>query len=78
MLCLLQSRILFCVASVASDHSMALLSVKERKCVLLAARQLFPVTAVRWRPLDDFLLIGCSDGSLFVWQMETGKSGNTQ
>ena len=69
---LLQPRVLACVASVASDHSIALLSLKEKKCIMLAARQMFPVHVVKWRPLDDFLLIGCTDGTLFVWQMETG------
>lgn len=27
---------------------------------------------IKWRPLDDFLVIGCSDGTVYVWQMETG------
>ena len=22
--------------------------------------------------MDDFLLVSCSDGSLYIWQMETG------
>jgi len=39
---------------------------------MLASRQIFPVTAVKWKPMDDFLLVGCSDGSLYIWQMETG------
>ena len=56
----------------ASDHSLALLSVKELKPVLLASRQMFPILIVKWRPLDDFLIIGCTDGSVYVWQMETG------
>ncbi len=67
-----QPRVLPCVCSVASDHSLALLSLKERKAILLAARQLFPIHCVKWRPLDDFLVIGCTDGTVYVWQMETG------
>lgn len=35
-------------------------------------RHLFPVVSIKWRPLDDFLIIGCSDGTVYVWQMETG------
>ena len=61
-----------CVCGVASDHSVTLLSLKERRCILMASRHLFPVTAVKWKPADDFLLVGCSDGSLYIWQMETG------
>ncbi|XP_015115415.1 WD repeat-containing protein 7 isoform X6 [Diachasma alloeum] len=65
-------RIQKCVCSVASDHSVTLLSLAERKCVVLASRHLFPVVTIKWRPLDDFMIIGCSDGAVYVWQMETG------
>ena len=61
-----------CICSVASDHSVALLSLKERKCVMLASRHLFPINVIKWRPLDDFMVVGCCDGSVYVWQMETG------
>ncbi|XP_066603881.1 WD repeat-containing protein 7 isoform X7 [Prorops nasuta] len=66
------SRIQKCVCSVASDHSVTLLSLAERKCVVLASRHLFPVVTIKWRPLDDFMIVGCSDGAVYVWQMETG------
>ena len=39
---------------------------------MLASRQLFPIQVVKWRPLDDFLVVGCTDGTVYVWQMETG------
>ena len=61
-----------CICSVAADYSVALLSLKERKCLMLASRHLFPVTMVKWRPLDDFLVVATEDGSVSVWQMETG------
>ena len=51
---------------------MALLSLKEKKCVLLASRHIFPIQTIKWRPLDDFMVVGCSDGTTYVWQMETG------
>lgn len=56
----------------ASDHSVTLLSLAERKCVVLASRHLFPVVTIKWRPYDDFMIVGCSDGAVYVWQMETG------
>ncbi|XP_039747560.1 WD repeat-containing protein 7 isoform X1 [Pararge aegeria] len=65
-------RIQKCICSVASDHSVTLLSLTERKCVTLASRHLFPVVTIKWRPLDDFMVVGCSDGTVYVWQMETG------
>ncbi|XP_049847123.1 WD repeat-containing protein 7 isoform X2 [Schistocerca gregaria] len=66
------ARIQGCVCSVASDHSVTLLSLSLRRCVVLASRHLFPVVTIKWRPLDDFMIVGCSDGAVYVWQMETG------
>lgn len=51
---------------------MCLLGLGERRCVCLASRHLFPVLTIKWRPLDDFLIVGCSDGTVYVWQMDTG------
>ncbi|XP_045532063.1 WD repeat-containing protein 7-like isoform X2 [Pieris brassicae] len=65
-------RIQKCICAVASDHSVTLLSLTERKCVTLASRHLFPVVTIKWRPADDFMVVGCSDGTVYVWQMETG------
>ncbi|GFQ73668.1 WD repeat-containing protein 7 [Trichonephila clavata] len=66
------NRVLQSVCSVASDHSVALLALKDKKCIMLASRHLFPIQAIKFRPLDDFLIVYCGDGSLYVWQMETG------
>ncbi|KPI96609.1 WD repeat-containing protein 7 [Papilio xuthus] len=66
------TRIQKCICSVASDHSVTLLSLTERKCVTLASRHLFPVVSIKWRPADDFMVVACSDGTVYVWQMETG------
>ena len=66
------SRIRQSVCSVAQDHSVALLNLRDRKCILMASRHPSPITAIRWRPDDDFLVVSCADSSVFVWQMETG------
>lgn len=70
----IQPRMQQCICSVGKDHSVSLISLKERKCILLASRHLFPVTCIKWRPLDDFMMVACSDGTLYVWQMETGNT----
>lgn len=57
----------------ASDNSVALLSLKECKPVMVASRHLFPVLFIKWRPLDDYLIVKCTDGGVYVWQMETGN-----
>ncbi|KAI8500808.1 WD repeat-containing protein 7, partial [Branchiostoma belcheri] len=66
------ARVLQSVCSVATDHSVSLLSLRERKALLLAGRHLFPVQVIKWRPADDFLVVGCLDNTVYVWQMETG------
>ncbi|XP_070599618.1 WD repeat-containing protein 7 [Erythrolamprus reginae] len=66
------SRVQHCVCSVASDHSVGLLSLREKKCIMLASRHLFPIQSIKWRPSDDYLIVGCTDGSVYVWQMDTG------
>uniref|UniRef100_A0A6I8PCB6 WD repeat domain 7 n=1 Tax=Ornithorhynchus anatinus TaxID=9258 RepID=A0A6I8PCB6_ORNAN len=66
------TRVQHCICSVASDHSVGLLSLREKKCIMLASRHLFPIQVIKWRPSDDYLVVGCSDGSVYVWQMDTG------
>lgn len=61
------------VCSVASDHSVSILNLSEKKCTLLASRQLFPVTVIKWKPSDDSMVVGCTDGSAHVWRLETGQ-----
>ena len=56
---------------------MALLSIKERKLVLLASQHLYPVLSVKWMPSHDFLLVATEDGSVHIWEMETGKHSVT-
>jgi WD repeat-containing protein 7 len=67
-----QSRVQSSVCAVSSDHSLSLLSLRENKCILMASRHLFPIQTVKWRPHDDFVVIGCTDGTVYIWQMETG------
>ena len=61
------------LVSIASDHSVALLSLKECKPVMVASNHMFPILFIKWRPLDDYLIVKCSDGGVFVWQIETGN-----
>lgn len=61
------------ICSVASDHSVTILNLNKRTCTLLASRQLFPVAVIKWRPTDDTLIIGTTDGSAYVWQIQSGQ-----
>jgi len=66
-------RVLHSVCSIADDNSAALLSLKENKCIVLASRQAYPIVEIKWRPLDDFMMIRCEDDCVYVWQMETAN-----
>ncbi|CAH7028608.1 Wdr7 [Phodopus roborovskii] len=70
------ARVQHCICSVASDHSVGLLSLREKKCIMLASRHLFPIQVIKWRPSDDYLVVGCTDGSVYVWQMDTAIKTN--
>lgn len=69
----LQTRILSCICSVANDHSVALISLKEKRTLVFASRHMFPVQSIKWRPIEDFMVISCTDFTAYIWQMETGE-----
>lgn len=58
---------------VCSDHSVALLHLEEKRPLMQARKHLFPVTTVRWHPVENFLIVGCADDSAYIWEIETGK-----
>lgn len=60
------------ICCVASDHSVSILNLNERKCTLLASRHLFPVSVIKWRLSDESIVVGCIDGSVYIWRSETG------
>nr|CDJ83842.1 WD40 repeat domain containing protein [Haemonchus contortus] len=59
-----------CICAIAADHSVSLLNIRDMKCVLLASRHPYPVNLIKWRPLDDYMLVRLDDGSVFVWEMD--------
>ncbi|XP_050996786.1 WD repeat-containing protein 72 [Acomys russatus] len=62
-------QILCCVCD---DHSVALLHLEGRRCLLRARKHLFPVRTIRWHPVENFLIVGCADDSVYIWEIETG------
>ncbi|XP_038605972.1 WD repeat-containing protein 72 [Tachyglossus aculeatus] len=60
------------VCCVCSDHSVALLHLEERSCLLRARKHLFPVRIIKWHPEENFLIVGCEDDSVYIWEIETG------
>ncbi|XP_053318494.1 WD repeat-containing protein 72 [Spea bombifrons] len=55
-----------------SDNSVALLNLQERVCFFHARKHLFPVKTMKWHPVEEVLIVGCEDGSAYVWEIETG------
>lgn len=66
------SHLRYCVCCIGSDHAVSILDLNEKKCNLLASRHVFPVSVVKWRPSDDSLVVGCTDGSAHIWRLDTG------
>ncbi|XP_032337046.1 LOW QUALITY PROTEIN: WD repeat-containing protein 72 [Camelus ferus] len=60
------------ICCVCSDHSVALLHLEGRRCLLSARKHLFPVRMIKWHPVENFLIVGCADDSVYIWEIETG------
>ena len=60
------------ICCVCSDHSVALLHLEGRRCLLSARKHLFPVRMIKWHPVENFLVVGCADDSVYIWEIETG------
>lgn len=62
------------VCCVCSDHSVAILHLQKRQCLLHARKHLFPVKKIKFDPLENVLIVGCEDSSVYIWEIETGKN----
>ncbi|KAM6351775.1 WD repeat-containing protein 72 [Alca torda] len=60
------------VCCVCSDHSVAILHLQKRACLLHARKHLFPVKKIKFDPIENLLIVGCEDDSVYVWEIETG------
>ncbi|KAF5925409.1 hypothetical protein HPG69_001854, partial [Diceros bicornis minor] len=61
------------ICCVCSDHSVTLLHLEGKNCLLRARKHLFPVKMIKWHPVENFLIVGCADDSVYIWEIETGK-----
>ncbi|XP_023395278.2 WD repeat-containing protein 72 isoform X1 [Loxodonta africana] len=60
------------ICCVCSDHSVALLQLEGKSCLLHARKHIFPVRMIKWHPAENFLIVGCADDSVYIWEIETG------
>ncbi|XP_004377738.1 WD repeat-containing protein 72 [Trichechus manatus latirostris] len=60
------------ICCVCSDHSVALLHLEGKSCLLHARKHIFPVRRIKWHPAENFLIVGCADDSVYIWEIETG------
>nr|KAF6394288.1 WD repeat domain 72 [Pipistrellus kuhlii] len=63
------NQVVFCVCG---DHSVALLHLEEKRFLFCARKHLFPVKVIKWHPVENFLIVGCADDSVYIWEIETG------
>lgn len=62
------------VCCVCSDHSVAILHLQKRVCLLHARKHLFPVKKVKFDLVENLLIVGCEDDSVYIWEIETGNN----
>ncbi|KAI8142674.1 hypothetical protein BJV82DRAFT_613847 [Fennellomyces sp. T-0311] len=67
-----EARIRGCVVSVARDNSVALISVDSMSCLFIFPSHPYPLSAIQWRTAEDYLVLGYSDETSYVWQLATG------
>ncbi|XP_010310285.1 WD repeat-containing protein 72 isoform X1 [Balearica regulorum gibbericeps] len=60
------------VCCVCGDHSVAILHLQKRVCLLHARKHLFPVKKIKFDPVENLLIVGCEDNSVYIWEIETG------
>lgn len=60
-----------CVCSIAGDHAMGIMSLDAMKCIHILGGHAFPIETVRWHAAYDFAIVGCTDGTVYVWQLST-------
>ncbi|EPY82697.1 WD repeat-containing protein 7-like protein [Camelus ferus] len=54
------------------DGSIIIVPATQTAIVQLLQGEHMLRRVIKWRPSDDYLVVGCSDGSVYVWQMDTG------
>ncbi len=60
-----------CVCSIGSDNTLGIMSLDAMKCVHILGGHPFPIKTVRWRAAHDFAIVGCTDGTVYIWQLGT-------
>uniref|UniRef100_A0A8C7A181 WD repeat domain 72 n=1 Tax=Nothoprocta perdicaria TaxID=30464 RepID=A0A8C7A181_NOTPE len=60
------------VCCVCRDHSVAVLHLQDGVCLLHARKHLFPVKMIKLDPVENLLIVGCEDDSVYIWEIETG------
>ncbi|XP_045757850.1 WD repeat-containing protein 72 [Mirounga angustirostris] len=60
------------ICCLCSNHSVAVLHLEGKRCLLHARKHLFPVRMIKWHPAENFLIVGCADDSAYIWEIETG------
>eukprot|EP01134_Creolimax_fragrantissima_P008500 CFRG8500T1 len=61
-----------CICSLAGDHNVSIYSLDEMRCLHSMGGHMFPVRSVQWRYDDDYFVVDCIDGTIYVWQLGTG------
>ncbi|KAH3732233.1 WD repeat protein 7 [Pelomyxa schiedti] len=59
--------------SVGQDHSVGIYSLETFQCQHWFYGHPAPIVGIYWNVYQDYLLIACSDGTLSIWEMTSGR-----
>ncbi|EGD83413.1 hypothetical protein PTSG_12116 [Salpingoeca rosetta] len=66
-----------CIFTAATDHSIAIYNLLHMTCVLRFAGHAFPVQSIYWLPPEESMVVSCTNGAAYIWQLETGHLEGT-
>jgi hypothetical protein len=62
-----------CFFSISKDKTVGLYSVANMNCKHIFGVHSSFISRVKWQVEQDYLLVECEDGSVSIWEMETGQ-----
>eukprot|EP00045_Choanoeca_perplexa_P016001 m.209438 g.209438 ORF g.209438 m.209438 type:complete len:1171 (+) comp17141_c0_seq1:28-3540(+) len=66
-----------CICAVNTDNSVCLYDIDKGLCALRVAGHAHPIARVKWLPEDDFMVVECDNGAIYIWQLSSSHIEST-
>ncbi|EDQ87894.1 uncharacterized protein MONBRDRAFT_33150 [Monosiga brevicollis MX1] len=66
-----------CVAAINGDNSVCIYDIDKGICAARLAGHAYPISRLRWMAEDDFLLVECNNGMVYIWQLSSTQLEST-